>query len=164
MTVINPATGTEWTPEFEGQRPPFQPGNQLAVKHGAFSDRQMQPIARAHYERMLADPTLPALLRASYMQDGLQRFCEAMARRDLLADWVDAMSIQDAADSDRGKTSPLELLRKWETTVDNKAKDWGLTPASYVRIHRDSAMANQADAATLLTRARAEAEANTSST
>ena len=45
--------GEEWVPEFEGQRPPFQPGNELgarpgndlALRHGAFSSHRVDPIA-----------------------------------------------------------------------------------------------------------------------
>jgi hypothetical protein len=42
---IEPETG-EWTPAFEGQRPPFQPENTLAVRHGARGTVTLEP--RAH--------------------------------------------------------------------------------------------------------------------
>jgi hypothetical protein len=35
-----------WTPAFEGQRPPFEPGNALRLDHGAYSVLQLRP--RAH--------------------------------------------------------------------------------------------------------------------
>lgn len=158
--------GTVWTPAFKGQRPPFQPGNELAFKegnkaavtHGAYTPARVDPLAQQYVEAMMADTDLPPMLRAPYFREAVYGYCMARAKRDLIAEWVSRMPIQGAADSDRGKTSPLELLRKWETTVDGKAKALGLTPAAWVRIHRDLAGAHQADAVTLLTQARAEAE------
>jgi len=158
--------GTVWTPAFKGQRPPFQPGNELAFKegnkaavtHGANSPRLVDPLAQRYVDAMLADDDLPPMIRAPYFSEAVYGYCMARAKRDLIAAWCAGMSIQEAADSERGRTSPLELLRKWETTVDGKAKALGLTPAAWVRIHRDLAGAHQADAVTLLTQARAEAE------
>jgi hypothetical protein len=156
--IVDPATGQEWTPEFEGQRPPFQPGNDLALKHGIHSPRTINPIAQAHYDQLMGNPHLPAPLRMPMMEGSIRRFCETVARRDRLADWVEGMTMAEATRSDKGQTSPMELLRKWETTTDSKARDLGLTPASYARIYRDWSQANQLDAATLLTQARAAAE------
>jgi len=31
----------EWTPAFEGQRPPFEPGHELSVRHGAYSELRL---------------------------------------------------------------------------------------------------------------------------
>jgi hypothetical protein len=156
--TVDPRTGEEWQPEFEGQRPPFQPGNTLAVTHGAFSKRIIEPLAQAHYDQLMGDPNLPAPLRMPIMDGAIRRFCETVARRDRLSDWVDGMDMAQATRSDKGQVSPLELLRKWETTTDSKAAALGLTPASYARIYRDWSSAQQADAATLLTQARAAAE------
>lgn len=150
--------GSVWVPAFKGQRPPFQPGNQLNLRHGANTPQIVDPLAQRYVEAMLADDDLPPMIRAPYFSEAVYGYCMARAKRDLIAAWCAGMSIQEAADSERGRTSPLELLRKWETTVDGKAKALGLTPAAWVRIHRDLAGAHQADAVTLLTQARAEAE------
>ena len=157
MTYLNP-DGTIWEPEFEGQRPPFQAGNQIAVKHGAFTPGTVDPLAVRYVDAMMDDGDLPPMIRAPYFREAVYGYCLARAKRDLIAAWIANMPIQSAADSDRGKTPPLELLRKWESTVDNKAKALGLTPAAWVRIHRDLAGAHQADAVTLLTEARRQAE------
>jgi hypothetical protein len=42
-----------WVPEFEGQRPPFAPGNKLAVRHGAHSEPVVRREARTHKRRLL---------------------------------------------------------------------------------------------------------------
>ena len=40
------ATADDWTPEFDGQRPPFAPGNEAAVMHGARSASVRGPARR----------------------------------------------------------------------------------------------------------------------
>lgn len=163
MTVIDPATGRPWTPEFEGQRPPFQPGNELAVTHGAYSSKRTDPIARRYIDELATDPGLE-YLQAPRFHAALWAWASAMAKVELLQQWVDDMPIQQAADSDRGKISALELLRKWMSTAQTAATRLGLDPLSAARLGKDIAGTRQADAATLLTRARAEAESNTGTT
>jgi hypothetical protein len=154
--LVNP-DGTAWIPKFEGQRPPFQPGNTLALKHGATSAAVYQPIAQAHIDALMQDPGLD-YLRAPRFARALQQWAVAQAKVDLLTQWVDSMTIRAAADSTRGSTSPLELLRKWMTTAAGYAHTLGLDPTSAARLGKDIAGAHQADAATLLTQARAKAE------
>ena len=154
---IDPATGEEWQPAFEGQRPPFQPGNTLSVKHGIWSPAKVEPVAAQLIHDLLEDPTLDYLAAPRFSRS-VHQWAIAQAKVDLLSEWVDGMDIQQAADSDRGKTSPLELLRKWMTTAQGYAQRLGLDPLSAARLGKDIAGARQADAATLLTQARAAAE------
>jgi hypothetical protein len=42
-----------WQPEFEGQRPPFEPANSLGVRHGAHSERQIVRRATVEKRRLL---------------------------------------------------------------------------------------------------------------
>jgi hypothetical protein len=152
-----------WTPEFPGQRPPFHPGNELAVTHGAYSSKRTDPIARRYIDEIAEDPGLE-YLQAPRFHATLWAWASAMAKVELLQQWVDNMPIQAAADSDKGKTSALELLRKWMTTAQGFAGRLGLDPLSAARLGKDIAGTRQADAATLLTRARAEAEQNIGTT
>ena len=39
------STAPEWKPAFEGQRPPFLPGNEANLIHGARSERRVGPLA-----------------------------------------------------------------------------------------------------------------------
>ena len=41
-----PESPDEWVPEFEGQRPPLQKGNEAAVKSGAGSQKQARNLGR----------------------------------------------------------------------------------------------------------------------
>lgn len=147
--IVNP-DGTPWTPEFDGQRPPFQPGNQLAVTHGAFSAARTDPIARRYLDEIAGDPTLGYLDQPRFAA-GLWLWASAMAKVELLQAWVDDQAIEDAADSDRGKTSALELLRKWMATAQTWAARLGLDPLSAARLGKDVA-STRVDLATLLSK------------
>lgn len=147
-----------WVPEFEGQRPPFTPGNKLAVTHGAYSAERTDPIARRYLAELADDPSLEYLQQPRFSA-GLWLWASAMAKVELLSQWVDGMNIEDAADSDRGKTSTLELLRKWMATAQTWASRLGLDPLSAARLGKDVAQGRQADAATTLTALRAQHEA-----
>lgn len=157
MSLVDPTPGQEWTPEFPGQRPPFQPGNTLAVTHGAYSRQRTDPIARRFIDELAQDPGLE-YLQAPRFHAALWAWASTMAKVELLTEWVDSMDIQHAADSAAGKTSALELLRKWMATAQTQAARIGLDPLSAARLGKDIAGARQADAATLLTQARAQAE------
>jgi ketopantoate hydroxymethyltransferase len=77
---------------------------------------------------------------------------------ELITDWVDSMPIRDAADSARGQTSTLELLRKWMATAQTAAARIGLDPLSAARLGKDVAQGRQADVAGELTRMRLQHE------
>jgi hypothetical protein len=163
MTVINPATGTEWTPEFEGQRPPFQPGNQLAVTHGAYSSKRIDPVAAGFRDEILSSPAMQYLLEPQYAAIFWQ-YCRTAARIQAIEDALDGMPIEQAAYSGKGQTSWLELLRKWTSTLTNLASRCGLDPRSFAALGRDVSQARQADVATILTQRRLEAERDKDST
>lgn len=155
---LNP-DGTVWVPAFAGQRPPFQPGNEMAVKpgnlmalkHGANTPSIVDPLAARIIEVTTQDADMGYLKQPMFAYS-LQRFAEAEARRQLLAKWVDSMSLEDAAKSDRGQTSPLELLRKWSVTAENSASKLGLDPVSAAKLQSyiTATFRNKADLARLL--------------
>lgn len=147
--LVNP-DGTVWVPAFEGQRPPFQPGNKLAVTHGAFSPSRTDPIAHGFINELVADPAT-AYLGQPRFSAALWHWASAQAKVQLLEEWVAGMDIQDAADSERGKTSVLELLRKWIATAQTQAARLGLDPLSAARLGKDVA-STQVDLATLLSK------------
>lgn len=147
--LVNP-DGTPWTPDFDGQRPPFQPGNQLSVTHGAYSSRRTDPIARRLLEEIASDPTTSYLAAPKYHAQ-LWQWAQAQAKVEAISEYVDELPLDMAMDSDRGKISPLDLLRKWMTTAQGLASTMGFTPASAARLGKDVA-ATQVDLATLLSR------------
>ena len=159
IVPLNP-DGTPWQPAFEGQRPPFQAGNEVAIKHGAFTPKRVNPIAHGYIAGIQADPGLAYLTRPAFA-DTLWLWATAMARVQILEAWVDDMNIDDAANSDRGKKSPLDLLGTWSTRAATYASRLGLDPLSAARLGKDIAQGRQADAAGELTRLRAQHEAAT---
>lgn len=147
-----------WVPEFPGQRPPFQPGHELSMKHGAGSPRKRDPIAQALATELLLDESV-AYLKAPRFAAAVQAWAVAEAKCALISNWVDSMPIEVAAESKQGQTSALELLRKWETTAQTHRTRLGLDPVSAAKLGKDVSQGRQADAATALTRMRSEAEA-----
>lgn len=149
---------TPWVPAFEGQRPPFapgnewaaQPGNTIALRHGAYSPRRVDPLAAEIAERLLADESAPWLAQVSNRL-AVWALARAEARVQLLDEWVGGMDIVDASKSDRGQTSPLELLRRFEATAASMRANLGLDPIHRARLGRDTA-ATQVDLSTLLAR------------
>jgi hypothetical protein len=142
------AGDVEWTPAFPGQRPPFQPGNQLAVTHGAYSKQRTDPIARRLLEEIATDPTT-AYLAAPKFHAQLWQWAVAQARVEILTEYVDSMDLDEAMDSKAGKTSPLDLLRKWMVTALSMANHMGFTPRSAAGMGKAIA-STQLDLATIL--------------
>jgi len=157
MSIVDPKTGNEWVPEFDGQRPPFQLGNTLAVTHGANSPKRVDPVATGFRDEILAQPHMAFLGQPEYATI-FWAWCRQAARVQLLEDYCDSMTMRAAADGARGTTPPLELLRKHTATLLTLTQRLGLDPLSYQKLRKDDATIRQADAATLLTQRRAEAE------
>lgn len=165
MTIVDPKTGEPWVPAFKGQRPPFQPGNELgatvgnelAIKHGASSPKRVDPLATTFRDEILAVPHM-RFLNEPQNATIFWAWCRQAARVQLLEDYCDSMTMQEAADGSRGTTPPLELLRKHTATLLTLTSRLGLDPLSYAKLHKDAAQAGQADAATMLTQARLQAE------
>lgn len=101
---------TAWVPQFEGQRPPFQPGNQyrftpghpyrfsegnehrvgegneLATRHGAYSPRRVDPLATSLVEQLLADDV--AYLRAAKWGPAVWGWARCEARVQLVTEYL----------------------------------------------------------------------------
>lgn len=138
----------DWTPEFEGQRPPFPPGNELAVTHGAYSKKRTDPIAQRLIEEVASDPTTGYLASPKYHAQ-LWQWAVAQAKVEVLAEYIDTMTLKAAMNSDRGQVSPMDLMRQFMTTAASLASALGLTPLSAARLGKDVA-STQVDLAKLL--------------
>jgi len=129
MTEQEQQTGPgEWVPAFPGQRPPFQPGHTLSVRHGAHSERLVAPLADAILQRAVEDT--PWLLEARYAPS-VRAWARAEAQAVLLTEYLEAQGLHDA----EGRLRPAEqALHRAETRAANLRKDLGLTPLSAARI------------------------------
>jgi hypothetical protein len=146
----SPARGYSWEP--------FQPGHELSTRHGAYSPRKLDPLATEIAAGLLADESV-AHLRQPRFAAAVQAWAVAEARCQLIAQWCEGMTIQQAATPPKpGTAAPLEVLRKWEATALTHRARLGLDPLSASRLAKDVAQGRQADAARMLTELREQHE------
>ena len=151
------------------QRPPFEPGNTLAVTHGATSPRTMGAVAEAFRSRLMAAESTPPYLHDPSYEDAIMAYCRACAIVKLLWDWADKQGIDvlmadetdetedeeraytkasDDAGSKRRTTrrtrsrhvsSVLEQIHKHENRAIKLRNALGLDPLARARLGRDVA-------------------------
>lgn len=149
----------EWVPEFEGQRPPFQPGNQLATAtHGAYSPRKVDPLAGDLVAGVLDDPGL-VYLHAARWRPALWAWARAEAQTQLVSEWL-AGEGEHAGNGvgdlgDERVRSAYVVLHRAETRATTGRTRLGLDPLSAARLGRDKTAA-ALDAAQLMERLAAE--------
>lgn len=175
-TVTDSATETgEWHPEFDGQRPPFQPGHTQSLVHGARSERRVGPLAAQIAAALLADDETPAHVRSPLFASAVHAWARAEAVTALLwryleeqDDIVAAMTetstgVETEETTSKGNVkrrtasrrvaSVLSELHRAETRALSARSRLGLDPASASRIARDLAAGRYMDAATPLDQA-----------
>lgn len=123
-----------------GTRPPFEPGNEAAVTHGAYSDKRVAPLATlARAEIVEAAPWL----EAEAFGPALDAWSRAEARVALVDSWLQEHGLLDP----EGKPRPAaEFVVKLERAAADLRARIGLDPASCVKIRAQLASATSADA------------------
>lgn len=169
---------TNWTPEFVGQRPPFAPGNQLSLAHGAYSAHRVAALAAEIEQRHRAMPSWPAYLDEPTYGRAVQMWCRCEAVCELLWAWLTEQDLEAALtetteqtgsehanggrvtrqSTTRRVSSVLDQLRGWESRAAGHRARLGLDPLSRAKLGRD-VTATRLDGAELLTRMREAAEA-----
>ena len=129
MTAAQPG----WEAQFEGQRPPFEPGNEAAVRHGAFSQKRVERAA----EIIGAD----LLERYPHVRD-FPESVAALAR----VEGITKMMASDIAKGLYNKQGELKasLLARWTSAENTAARlraSLGMTPESEASVARDRAAA-----------------------
>jgi hypothetical protein len=134
-----------WVPAFEGQRPPFVPGNELAeVRHGAYSPRRVDPLARELVDLVLEDPNT-GHAKAPHHRLALWSWARAQAQVQLLTEYLADRAeeagngVGDLAD-ERIRAAYL-LLHRAEARAATWSARLGLDPLSQARMKRDTAAA-----------------------
>lgn len=141
-----------WRPAHTGQRPPFRPGHELSVQHGAFSPRKVDPLARDLVDQVLADPDVRYLQAPAYRL-ALWAWARAEAQVQLLTEYL-AKRAEEAGDgvgdlgADRVRSAYL-LLHRAEARATTQRTRLGLDPLSRARLGKDVASA-QVDTARLM--------------
>lgn len=170
MTPPDPRSGVQpdgsWVPAFDRQKPPFEPGNDLAVTHGAYSPRKVNPLARELVDLVLAQAAQPNAA-TSYLLDPTYRpvlveWGEAGARVQLLRE---ALTERYDGTGITKKGEELGVSRAYERAVARFAalsKQLGLDPLSRARLGRDVA-AGQHDMAQAMAKKAAAARKDAAS-
>jgi hypothetical protein len=162
----DPASGVQpdgsWVPAFEGQRPPFTPGHELAnghgrpPEHGAYSPRKVEPLARELVDLVLADESCQHV-HASMYRPALWAWARAEAQAQLLTEFLigaAAAAGNGVGDLEQERVrSAYLLLHRAETRAATGRTRLGLDPLSRQRLHRDRAAA-AADTATVMAQLR----------
>jgi len=125
-----------------GSWPPFAPGNQVSIRHGAWSPRRVDPIAAELVEHALS--SAPYLVDPSYAP-AVHAWADSEARAQLLRDYVNEHGLLDA----KGRPRPcLTDWHKFERRAAEGRARLGLDPLSRARLGRDVA-GTQMDSARL---------------
>ena len=155
-----------WQPAFPGQRPPFERGNLVGLRHGAFSQRLLAPLAEAIAQEQLERQDCPLWLKDPSYSRALMAWARAeaelvrlYARQDELEhlagdeDPVDA-ALTDVTETEETENRPAmgsltrvsvmrqreslaKAIHRSETRARSLRADLGLTPASRARLGRD---------------------------
>lgn len=148
---INPETG-EWTPAYPGQRPPFQPGHEVNLVHGARSERRLGPRAAEIEADMLADPDLPDHVRAPAFRAQARLTSRALAIFDLMFEWASGMDADQLAEP-RGKSGQgkpaIELVMQAQAKASTQLDKIALSVPSYARTRKDLGIAQNNEEAAL---------------
>jgi len=146
------AEAAAWVPTNDRQRPPFEPGNTVAVRHGAFSPRLVSADTAQLLEDLRVDGAdwidqVDAVALEAWMH------AEAVCRR--LRAWLAEHGHLD------GKGEPRRAsgqLLAWERRASSERVQLGVSPLARSRIDRDTAVGRAATAGAVLGWQRAGAE------
>lgn len=117
--------------------PPFEPGNTVARRHGAFA-ADVEDAAVEMVDGLLDVPSAEYLRDPIYLPS-LWSWAVAEVRARRLAAYV----VEQGELDEEGTPRPaLEALRTWETRASNERDRLGLSPLSRARLGRDVAAQN----------------------
>ena len=117
-----------------GSRPPFEPGNVLALQHGAYSPRVVTPIAEEIVALILDDDDV-RFLRGAAMRPEVWRYANRQGRAELLRAALDEHSETCTA---CGRCISLE--ERWQRAdaeASKSAMRLGLDPVARAQIMRE---------------------------
>lgn len=142
-----PGQPSTWVPEFKGQRPPLQPGHEVTLKHGAYSPRRVDPLAKDLVDLMLADPGLGYLTAPAYRPE-LWAWARAEARVQLLQEYLEDRAGDDTVPdpSDERVRSAELALHRAEARAASGRNRLGLNPLARAKLGKDVALGHAANA------------------
>lgn len=174
---IQQSAGNDQRPTRASTRPPFEPGNEVSLRHGVYSPRTVAPLATEMVERVLSDDDV-AFLRAAAYRPSLWAWARAEATVQLLVEHIEQIGGLGEALSERGAeeseethagghsrrvsssvrtASALAALDRAERHAATCRSRLGLDPLSRARLGKDVASA-RVDMATWLSAERERIE------
>lgn len=140
------------TPLEPWQRPPFRPGHELSMKHGAYSPRRFEPLAEELVERTVTAASAPSsstpwLVEPSY-RPALWAWARCEAQAQLLTEWL--LDHGGAIDEDGQVQGAAALLERVERRGITLRSRLGLDPVSRARLSSDVASAGGLSVAQLM--------------
>lgn len=131
-----------WVPDFPTQRPPFSPGHELSLKHGAWSPRKVEPLAMEMVERVL-DQASATGSPTAYLADPtylptVWAWGRTEARIQLVSEWL--LERGSELDKDGDALGASRLLNRLEARAESLRARLGLDPLSRARLGRDVAI------------------------
>lgn len=142
-------SASEWVPAFDGQRPPFKPGNELRKTHGAYAMQISEPVE----EKVAAIRTMcPAYsISDEYTIRLLAITLTRIERGQMALDEVDALADRNgsgALSAYLGAGVKLDTLRSdvrsWVNSAGKLLDALGLSTTSRAKLHLDVALAQRA--------------------
>jgi hypothetical protein len=123
-------------------RAPFRPGNNAALRHGAWSPRRVEPLAAEYVET--------AVERANWLRDcdvpAVWAWARTEARVQLLSEWLADRG--GDLDDEGGVRPAAALFDRLEARAESLRARLGFDPLSRARLGRDT-VANELDLARL---------------
>lgn len=139
--------------------PPFEPGNEVATRHGANSERHVGPLAEQIAAALLNHPETPQYVREPSYAAVVRAWSRAEAVVELLWRWLgqhdldaaltDLTEADEDATFDKGSStkhttsrhveSVLTQLHRHEVRAMNLRSQLGLDPLSRARLGKDVA-------------------------
>lgn len=133
-----PARGYSWALFEPGNEHRAGQGNQLALQHGAYSPRKVDPLASELVEAVLSDPGA-AHAHAPHHRPALWSWARAQAQVQLLVEYI-GDGVGDL-DEDRIRAAYL-LLHRAEARAATWSARLGLDPLSQSRLKRNTTAAS----------------------
>lgn len=132
--------------------PPFEPGHELSMQHGAYSPRKVDPLAKELVDLVFADPAT-GYLQAGHWRPALWAWARAEAQVQLLSEYLarKGEGVEDGVGDlgDERVRAAYLLLHRAEARATSQRTRLGLDPLSAARLGRDKTAA-ALDAAQLM--------------
>lgn len=107
--------------------PPAEPENFLALKHGAYSSRLVEPRALEIAQEMAEGGMVPGYLQAPEYRPALLGYCRTLAQVARVRSWLASTAragIPEELDREGNVRAATRLLERLETSAATRGRNW----------------------------------------